>query len=133
MNIPSVVRVGSMYYEVKFSKVPLVENGLQCLGLCDYYNHLILLDRGISDMQTIEVTFLHELVHALLAERKIHLEHMGLTYKQMEEVVDNLAISLHQLIMDNSEIFENIEEEEEEEEEEVKLGFAPPKKNEEEE
>ena len=131
MNIPSVVRVGSMYYEVKFSKAPLVENGLQCLGLCDYYNHLILLDAGMSDMQTIEVTFLHELVHALLAERKIHLEHMGLSYEQMEEVVDNLAISLHQLIMDNSIIFEDIEEEEQEEKEEIKLGFASPKKNEE--
>lgn len=132
MNIPSVVRVGSMYYEVKFSKVPLVENGLQCLGLCDYYNHLILLDAGMSDMQTIETTFLHELVHALLAERKVHLEHMGLTYEQMEDVVDNLGIALHQLIMDNPIIFEAVEDEEEEEtKEEVKLGFVAPKKEEE--
>lgn len=128
MNIPSIVRVGSMYYQVKFSKAPLVENGLQCLGLCDYYTHTILLDATLSDMQTIETTFLHELVHALLAERGIHLEHMGLTYEQMEHVVDNIGIALHQLIMDNPIIFEPEEEEEEppKKKEKVEIGFAPP-------
>jgi hypothetical protein len=129
MNIPSIVRVGSMYYQVRFSKTPLVENGLQCLGLCDYYSHTILLDATLSDMQTIETTFLHELVHALLAERGIHLEQMGLTYEQMEHVVDNIGIALHQLIMDNPVIFEPEEDEDEEpsnKKEKVEIGFAPP-------
>lgn len=129
MNIPSRVRVGSMIYKVQLSKTPLVENGLQCLGLCDYFNHIISLDGTMSDYQTVEVTFLHELVHALLAERKIHLEHMGLTYEQMEEVVDNLAIALHQVISDNPLIFEQYYEEEPQEsddKEEVQIGFAPP-------
>lgn len=128
MNIPRRVRVGSMIYNVELSEIPLVENGLQCLGLCDYFNHRIMLDGTISDAQTMEVTFLHELVHAMLAERKIHLEHMGLSYEQMEEVVDNMGIVLHQLIMDNPLIFvdfNNEEEDEEEGKEEIQIGFAP--------
>lgn len=136
MNIPSRVRVGSMIYKVSLSKTPLVENGLQCLGLCDYFNHTILLDGTMSDYQTVETTFLHELVHAMLAERKIQLEHMGLTYDQMEDVVDSLAIALHQVICDNPVLFEQYYDEEEPQQtdkEEIQIGFAPPESAEEEE
>lgn len=138
MNIPSRVRVGSMYYTVQLTETPIVENGVQALGLCDYYQHLILLDGTVSDYQTIQTTFLHELTHAMLFERKMMLEQMGLTYEQMEEVVDNLGIVLHQVIMDNPLIFaQTVEAEDEEQEEEqkprskgrrVKLGFEAPKK-----
>ena len=104
MIIPEVVRVGSVFYEVKTQDTPIVMNGVQCLGYCDYYSHTIMLDMSMQDEQTIEQTFLHELVHAMMFERKINLEAMGLSNLQMEEVVDNLGIALHQVLLDNPDI-----------------------------
>ena len=104
MIIPEVVRVGSVFYEVKTQQTPIVMNGVQCLGYCDYMSHTIMLDLTMSDEQTMEQTFCHELVHALMFERKINLEAMGLSNTQMEEVVDNLGIALHQVLLDNPDI-----------------------------
>ena len=44
MIIPEVVRVGSVFYEVKTQETPIVMNGIQCLGYCDMYSHTIMLD-----------------------------------------------------------------------------------------
>ena len=104
MIIPELVRVGSVFYEVKTQQTPIVMNGVQCLGYCDYYSHTIMLDESMQDEQTMEQTFCHELVHALMFERKINLVAMGLSNEQMEDVVDNLGISLHQVLMDNPDI-----------------------------
>ena len=104
MIIPKVVRVGSVFYEVKTQQTPIVMNGVQCLGYCDYYSHTIMLDMSMQDEQTMEQTFCHELVHAMMFERKINLEAMGLSNLQMEEVVDNLGIALHQVLLDNRDI-----------------------------
>ena len=104
MIIPKVVRVGSVFYEVKTQETPIVMNGVQCLGYCDYMSHTIMLDLTMSDEQTMEQTFCHELVHALMFERKINLEAMGLSKAQMEDVVDNLGIALHQVLLDNPDI-----------------------------
>ena len=101
MIIPELVRVGSVFYEVKTQATPIVMNGVQCLGYCDYYSHTIMLDESMQDEQTMEQTFCHELVHALMFERKINLVAMGLSNKQMEEVVDNLGMALHQVLLDN--------------------------------
>ena len=104
MIIPEVVRVGSVFYEVKTQETPIVMNGVQCLGYCDYFNHIIMLDESMQDEQTMEQTFCHELVHAMMFERKLNLEAMGLSNAQMEEVVDNLGIALHQVLLDNRDI-----------------------------
>lgn len=104
MIIPELVRVGSVFYEVKTQQTPIVMNGVQCLGYCDYYNHTIMLDESMQDEQTMEQTFCHELVHAMMFERKLNLESMGLSNAQMEEVVDNLGIALHQVLLDNRDI-----------------------------
>ena len=104
MIIPKVVRVGSVFYEVKTQDTPIVMNGAQCLGYCDLYSHTIMLDESMQDEQTMEQTFCHELVHALMFERKINLEAMGLSKAQMENVVDNLGIALHQVLLDNPDI-----------------------------
>ena len=97
MIIPELVRVGSVFYEVKTQATPIVMNGVQCLGYCDYYSHTIMLDESMQDEQTMEQTFCHEVVHAMMFERKLYLEAMGLSNTQMEEVVDNLGIALHQV------------------------------------
>ena len=101
MIIPEVVRVGSVFYEVKTQNTPIVMNGVQLLGYCDYYTHTIMLDVSMQDEQSLELTFCNELVHAMMFERKINLEDMGLTNQQMEEVVDNMGIVLHQVLLDN--------------------------------
>ena len=101
MIIPEVVRVGSVFYEVKTQETPIVMSGIQCLGYCDAYNHTIMLDVTMQDEQTLEQTFCHELVHAMMFERKLNLESMGLSNAQMEEVVDNLGMALHQVLLDN--------------------------------
>lgn len=105
MIIPNRIRVGSAFYTVKSQETPIVNNGLQCYGYCDPNIHEIVLDAGlISDEQTMEQTFCHELIHAMMHERKINLEAWGLTNAQMEHVVDSLGISLHQVLMDNPDI-----------------------------
>ena len=104
MIIPELVRVGSVFYEVKTQETPIVINGVQCLGYCDYFNHIIMLDESMQDEQTMEQTFCHELVHAMMFERKLNLEAMGLSNTQIEEVVDNLGIALHQVLLDNRDI-----------------------------
>ena len=105
MIIPDQIRVGSTFYTVKAQETPIVINGKQCYGYCDPNIHEIVLDAGlISDEQTMEQTFCHELIHAMMHERKINLEAWGLTNAQMEHVVDSLGISLHQVLMDNPDI-----------------------------
>ena len=105
MIIPNEIRVGSTFYTVKAQATPIVMNGMQCYGYCDPNIHEIVLDAGlISDEQTMEQTFCHELIHAMMHERKINLEAWGLTNAQMEHVVDSLGISLHQVLMDNPDI-----------------------------
>ena len=104
MIIPTVVRVGSTFYRVQTQDTPVVSGGLQCYGYCDPNNHTIILATDIQDEQTMEQTFCHELVHAMMFERKINLEAMGLTNAQMEHVVDSLGISLHQILLDNADM-----------------------------
>ena len=105
MIIPDQIRVGSTFYTVRAQLEPIVMNGKQCYGYCDSNMHEIILDAGlISDEQTMEQTFCHELIHAMMFERKINLEAMGLTNAQMEHVVDSLGISLHQILLDNPDI-----------------------------
>ena len=104
MIIPELVRVGSTFYQVRAQNTPVVVNGIQCYGYCDPNEHTIVLDVTIQDEQTMEQTFCHELVHAMMFERKINLEAMGLTNAQMEHVVDSLGISLHQILLDNADM-----------------------------
>ena len=111
MIIPDQIRVGSTFYTVKAQATPIVKDGLQLYGYCDPNIHEIVLDAGlISDEQTMEQTFCHELIHAMMFERKINLEAWGLTNAQMEHVVDSLGISLHQVLMDNPDITMTAEE-----------------------
>ena len=105
INIPGKVRVGSIDYDVSIDEDPIIINGVQALGCCDYMDSTIKLDKSIQGNQQLEVTFLHELMHTLFNDCKIDLVNYGLEYEQMEYIVDSLAYSLHQVIRDNPEIF----------------------------
>lgn len=98
MHIPSRVRVGSCDYTVEFVEHPLTLNGQECLGIVDCNMHQISINRNVGDQQRHELTFLHELLHAIVNER-------GLELDNEETIVDELAKGLHQVIRDNSLIF----------------------------
>lgn len=99
MKIPEIVRVASVDYDVNLKDESLILDGIQCDGAIDYYYHTIELDRSVQDVQGLQITFLHELVHAIVRENKIDLA------GDFEEVTDKLAYGLHQIIRDNPEIF----------------------------
>ena len=105
MKIPDKVRVGSIDYDVTVGEDPLIINGVQALGCCDYMDSTIKLDKSIQGNQQLEVTFLHELMHTLFNDCKIDLTAYGMEQDTMEYIVDSLAYSLHQVIRDNPEIF----------------------------
>lgn len=103
MVIPDSIRVGSVIYNVEYES-PILNMGSQCYGDCDSNTHIIRLDKYLQDEQTLEITFLHELVHAMLFERQINLtKDYSLSYDQCEKLVDSFAYMLHQIICDNSE------------------------------
>lgn len=98
MIIPEVVRIGSCDYSVEFTDRDIVVNHQESYALIDYNNHVIEISSKLGDVQTQELSFLHELFHGILKERAIEVENE-------EFVVDELAKALHQIIRDNPEIF----------------------------
>jgi hypothetical protein len=101
MNIPERVRIGSMDYKVKLTGNVILKGNTQCYGHIDFDRHVIELDNSLQDTQGIEETFLHELVHGMINERNFNLKDAD-----EEMIVDELAMGLHQIIRDNSEIFQ---------------------------
>lgn len=104
MVIPEEVRVGSVYYKVELVDKPIISNGRQCLGLCDKYTHEIQLDPSLQDDQSLIQTFYHELAHAMMFERGIDLQVLGLSYDDFENVIDGIGIMMHQVLLDNPDL-----------------------------
>lgn len=104
MVIPEEVRVGSVYYKVELTDKPIILNGRQCLGLCDKYTHEIQLDPSLQDDQSLIQTFYHELAHAMMFERGIDLQVLGLSYDDYENVIDGIGIMMHQVLLDNPDL-----------------------------
>lgn len=102
MEIPVKVRIGSIYYDVIVEDKTIVLDSSQCKGKIDYDFHKINIDSSIQDEQGQEQTFLHELIHGIARERSLDFDN-----PDEETIVDGLAIGLHQVIMDNPEIFLN--------------------------
>lgn len=99
MNIPETVRIGSIDYKIELTKAPIVLDYKQCNGIIDYTQSKIILDSNTLEQQQLELTLLHEIVHGMLHDR-------GLEEQSNEPLVDAIAYALHQLIRDNSAIFE---------------------------
>lgn len=98
MNIPEKIRIGSCDYDVKFTQENLVNKGKECYAIVEYDNHLIEINNKLGDKQTDELSFLHEIFHAVLRERALEVE-------DEELIVEELAKGLHQIIRDNQEMF----------------------------
>lgn len=104
MVIPEEIRVGSVWYKVELTDKPIIMNGRQCLGLCDKDIHTIQLDPALQDDQGLVQTFYHELAHAMMFERGIDLQAMGLSYDDFENVIDGIGIMMHQVLLDNPDL-----------------------------
>ena len=104
MVIPEEVRVGSVYYTVELTDKPIMMNGRQCLGICDKNIHTIQLDPALQDDQGLMQTFYHELAHAMMFERDIDLQAMGLSYDDFEKVIDGMGMMMHQVLLDNPDL-----------------------------
>ena len=98
MQIPDIIRIGSIEYEVE-DKEMLVLGGQQCYGMIDFEASKIYLDTSLTSKQRVETTLLHEVVHGLLYHRSLKEE------AQNEVLVDEIAVALHQLIKDNPVLF----------------------------
>lgn len=104
MVIPEEVRVGSVFYKVELTDTPISFNGRQCLGVCDKDIHTIQLDPALQDDQGLMQTFYHELAHAMMFERGIDLQAMGLSYDDFEKVIDGMGMMMHQVLLDNPDL-----------------------------
>lgn len=104
MVIPEEIRVGSVWYKVELTDKPIMMNGRQCLGLCDKNIHTIQLDPALQDDQGLMQTFYHELAHAMMFERDIDLQEMGLSYDNFEKVIDGMGMMMHQVLLDNPDL-----------------------------
>ena len=100
MDTLGSVRIGSSDYSVIISSETLVVDRQECKGMIDYEFHEIKINNEIQDKQGQEQTFLHELVHGIIKERSLDLQN-----SDEETIVDEIALGLHQVIRDNSEIF----------------------------
>ena len=103
MNIQSKVRVGSMDYDVILTDEKIInQDGEECLGITDHNLHEIMISTNLQNEQGQEKTFLHELMHAMIAERNLDFESIT------EEILaEDLSTILYQVIRDNPEMFTN--------------------------
>lgn len=100
MIIPDTVRVGSVFYKIVKTRKKLKLNNEHCAGVIHYETLTIELDIKRSQ-SLVERTLLHELIHAIVKERNILLEGVD----DEEIVVTELSHGLHQVILDNPEMF----------------------------
>lgn len=101
MNIQGIVRVGSMDYDVILTDEKIInQDGEECLGITDHNLHEIKISTRLQNEQGQEKTFLHELIHAMIAERNLDFECIT------EEILaEDLSSILYQVIRDNREMF----------------------------
>ena len=98
MKIPKKVKVGSMVYSVEqHAKVDDGEKLL--LGRCFFDKAKIILSTDLPDKQNLELTFLHELVHAIA----YHFDMKEL--QENETDIDRIAKGFHMIIVDNPGMF----------------------------
>lgn len=94
MNIPKKLKVGGKIYTVE--KTDKLTIGDRYMGEC-IYTALYIRIVPCEAKQMEEVTFLHEMLHAIL-------NHLGYT-NHNEKRIDEFANALHMVITDNPDIF----------------------------
>lgn len=98
-NIPIAVRVGGRTYRVNVVDRPVLtegNRGTPLYGRIDFNNSEITVSSFGFSEDTMYLTFLHELIHALTHDRGIEWGDKD------EEYTDALARALHAFIVDNN-------------------------------
>lgn len=98
MNIPDKLKVGGKVYTVE--RTADLTIGDRFMGEC-IYTTLSIRIVPCEARQMEEVTFLHEMIHAVY-------NHLGYT-NHNEKKIDELANALHMIIVDNPDIFKTTE------------------------
>lgn len=94
--IPNKVKIGCYEYPVIRTTETIVVNGRECGGSVDYRNHVIkILDRD-QDEQAKEVTFWHEVIHAIFDYRNINP-----SKNDEETITEELARGLYIFLQQN--------------------------------
>jgi Zn-dependent peptidase ImmA (M78 family) len=101
MKIPNKIRVGSTFYDVVVTKEILVHNNKESKGIIEFDLHVIKISTNGFDKQSQEITFLHELTHAIIRDRNINM----LNQTDDEFIVEEIARGYHQVILDNPTLF----------------------------
>jgi hypothetical protein len=100
--IPDVVKIGGMEYDVEITSEPLFVEDRRCKGLIEYEQQRIrLADDSVISPQTRTRTFWHEVLHGILSERNFDI----VKADDEETIVEELAIGIHQFIVDNNLLF----------------------------
>lgn len=84
MRIPKRFKLSGSDWRVEYKWKLVDEDGNEALGLCDYANRVIYLDR-LESRDSKFATFFHEFIHAVLHEA--HLTNSGLFHPGTEEIV----------------------------------------------
>lgn len=90
MNYPTKLRIGDVYYRIRFvksirrCKKKVGEGAI--VGICDQARHEILIKQGMSKDETLK-TYLHELGHAIEFEYDIKISHKAI-YQYEEAIFD---------------------------------------------
>jgi hypothetical protein len=95
--IPDKVKIGYKVYDVQLVDYPVLVNGKECYGSCDYNDCVIKINKAFKKEQQ-EATFLHEIIHAI--------DDMHLNGKLEEIDTELFAKGLYIFIRDNPKILE---------------------------
>ena len=87
MNIPNKVKVGAIWYDVE------EKDNTENWGTVNFLKQTIALRKDLSHQQK-EMTFIHELLHAVVSDR-------ALDAKVTEEMVETLGYGLYALFIEN--------------------------------
>ena len=100
--IPEKIKIGGIVYSVRVSSETLVLDGKECSGIIDYDNAIIKINNNRSEQKMLQ-TFWHEVFHGIIRERNFCPKDVD-----EETLVDEMAIALHQIIIDNPNLFINM-------------------------
>lgn len=95
MSLPDKITIGCYEYKVVETDKPLLLNNRECNGIVDYSNQTIEISNQYSQ-QTMEQTFWHEVIHAI-----IHYRNLNLKESDDENIVDEIATGIYGLMKAN--------------------------------
>lgn len=99
MKIPNKIKVGALTYTVRISDYPICIDSREVYGNIEYDFGRIAVRRDIQSSQRMELTLLHEIIHAITKDRNIDWGDKN------EKYTEELAKGIHALIIDNPNLF----------------------------